>query len=333
MDLSTTYMGLPLRHPIIASASPLTGTAEGIRKLADAGAAAVVMESIFEEQIDAEEEQVDELLSNGADSFAEAVSYFQEPELLYHRSDDYLDILSDARRHLEIPIIASLNGRTNGGWLEYAQRLEKAGANAIELNLHHLPHDPQVPSSSVEQGYLDIVRTVKSSVSVPVSVKLSPFFTSPAHFFTQLAAEGKADGLVLFNRFYQPDYDLEALEVLPTLELSRPSEMRLPMTWIGILFGRIPVDFVLTGGVGSGREVLKALMAGARAVMVASELLRRGPGRIQEMLTEVESWLVEREYESLHQMIGSMSQQHVTDPTAFTRANYLKVLSTYRRSH
>lgn len=332
MDLSTSYLGLPLRHPLIASASPMTGTVDGIRKLADAGAAAVVMESIFEEQIDLESELVDHLLTHGAESFAEAVTWFPEPDLLYHRPDEYLDVLAEARRQVDIPVIASLNGRTNGGWLQYARKLEQAGASAIELNLHHLPHDPRIPSSSVERQYLDVVQTVKSAVSVPVSVKLSPFFTAPAHFCRQLAVEGKADGLVLFNRFYQPDYDLDKLEVLPTLELSRAAEMRLPMTWIGILFGRVPVDLVLTGGVGSGREVLKALLAGANAVMIASELLRKGPGRIREILAEVESWLVEREYVNLRQMIGSMSQKNVTDPGAFTRANYMKVLHSYRRS-
>lgn len=331
MDLSTTYLGMQLKHPVIAAASPMTGNVAGIRRLEEAGAAAVVMESLFEEQIDLEAELLDHLLTHGADSFAEAVTYFPEPDLLYHRPDDYLETLAEARRSVSIPVIASLNGRTNGGWLEYAQKIEKAGAHALELNLYQLPHDPRIPGSSIERQYLDVVQTVKRSVSIPVAVKLSPFFTAPAHFFRELAVEGGADGLVLFNRFYQPDYDLENLEVAPRLELSRSSEMRLPMTWIAILFGRVPVDFALTGGVGNAQDAAKALMAGARAVAIASEVLRGGPQRITEIVADLEKWLVEREYKSLSEMIGSMSQKNVADPGAMVRANYMKVVHSWKQ--
>ena len=330
MDLSTTYLGLKLEHPLVATASPMTGNLAGLRRLAEAGAAAVVMESLFEEQIDLEAELLDDLFAHSSHANAEAVTYFSETELLYHRPEEYLDTLAEARRTLSIPIIASLNGRTNGGWLEYATKMEKAGASALELNLYSLPHDSNASSADIEARYLDVVKTVRKSVSIPVAVKLSPYFTAPAHFFRQLAEEGGVNGLVLFNRFYQPDFNLDTLEVSSHLELSRPGELRLPLTWIALLYGRVPVDFLLTSGVGSSTEVLKALLAGAKAVGVASEILRHGPKRIGEMVAEVREWLVEREYRDLAQMIGSMSHRNVTDPGAMVRANYMKLVQSWK---
>ena len=330
MDLSTKYLGLSLKHPLVASASPLTGNVPGLRRLEEAGAAAVVVESLFEEQIDLQAELLDEIFAQASDSHAEAVSYFTESNLLYHSPEAYLDLVADARRSLSIPVIASLNGRTKGGWLEYARKLEKAGAQALELNLYQLPHDAKASGAEIEKNYLEVVKTVTGSVSIPVAVKLSPFFTSPGHFMRQLAVEGGAKGLVLFNRFYQPDFDLEKLEVVPQLELSRSAEMRLPLTWVALLYGRVPADFALTSGVSTAEDALKALLAGAQVVEMASELLRHGTQRIQEILDVVKEWLVRREYDNLSQMIGSMSYQHVTDPGAMVRANYIKVVQSWR---
>jgi dihydroorotate dehydrogenase (fumarate) len=330
MELGTTWLGLPLKHPLIASASPLTGSVEAIRRVADAGASAVVLESLFEEQIDLEAMALDDLYHVGADSFAEVSSYFPETSRVYHRPEEYLDLVADARKAVDIPVIASLNGRTRGGWLDYAGKLEKAGAHALELNLYQLPHDARISGAEIERNYVEVVRTVKQAVRIPVAVKLSPFFTAPAHFLRQMAVEGGADGLVLFNRFYQPDFDPETLEIVPHLELSRSAEVRLPMTWIALLYGRVPADFGLTGGVANAQDAIKALLAGARVVAMASELLRHGPERIGQIVAEIQQWLVEKEYRSLFELIGSLSQKKAADPSALMRANYMKVLHSWR---
>lgn len=329
MDLTTSYLGLSLKNPIVASASPLSETVDGIRRLEEAGAAAVVLPSLFEEQINAESQHLDHYLGYAADSFAEALSYF--PEAAHYRigPEEYLERINRARALTEIPIIGSLNGVSTGGWVEYARAIEQAGASALELNVYYIPTDPRITGAEVEAMYLDVLRDVRQSVGIPVAVKLSPYFSATANMAVRLADAG-ADGLVLFNRFYQPDFDLETLTVVPHLVLSSPWELRLPLRWVAILYGRVPADLAITSGVHSYEDVLKSLMAGASAVMLASELLKHGLGRIEEMLHGMTVWMTEHEYESVNQMQGSMSQINVAEPAAFERANYMKVLQSWR---
>ncbi|RMF90685.1 MAG: dihydroorotate dehydrogenase-like protein [Nitrospinota bacterium] len=329
MDLSTTYMGLSLKNPLVPSASPLSNSVAGIRRLEDAGAAAVVMYSLFEEQITWESHQLDHYLSYGAESFSEALSYFPNMEHYNVGPEEYLNLIHRAKEAVDIPIIGSLNGVSSGGWIEYAQKIEQAGADGLELNIYFIPTDPQMSGSEVEQRYIDVLRDVKGSVSIPVAMKLSPYFSATAYMARRLAEEG-AKALVLFNRFYQPDFDLEHLEVVPHLVLSNSYEMRLPLCWVAILYGRVPVDLAITSGVHTAEDVLKAMMAGANVAMMASELLRNGVHRIGEILREMRQWMEEHEYESVTQMRGSMSQMHVAEPAAFERANYMKVLQSFR---
>lgn len=329
MDLSTTYMGLKLKNPIVPSSSPLTRKRDTMRQMEDAGAAAVVLYSLFEEQITLETQTLDQYLIHGADSFAEAVSYFPQVPEYQARPDAYLEHIQWAKRALDIPIIASLNGVSSGGWIRYAQEIESAGADALELNVYYLPTDLTLSGGDVEQIYLDILRDVKASVTVPVAMKMSPYFSAFAHMAKALADAG-ADGLSLFNRFYQPDLDPENLEVVPNLMLSHSHEMRLPMRWIAILYGRIAADLGLTTGIHTVQDVIKGVMAGASVTMMASELLQNGVGRITAILNELEQWLVEHEYESLSQMHGSLSQINCAEPAAFERANYMRVLSSFR---
>ncbi|MBN1993011.1 MAG: dihydroorotate dehydrogenase-like protein [Anaerolineae bacterium] len=330
MDLSTTYMGMTLKNPIVPSASPLSEKIDNIRQMEDAGAAAVVMYSLFEEQIKGESEQLDHFLSYGTDTFAEALSYFPEAESYKVGPDGYLELISQAKQAVDIPIIGSLNGVSTGGWIEYAQKIEQAGADALELNVYYIPTNINRPGSEIEQMYVDIVKDVKGSVSIPVAVKLSPFFSATANMAHRLATEGQANALVLFNRFYQSDFDLENLEVIPHLELSNRYELRLPLRWVAILYGRVPVDFAITSGVHTYTGVLKCMMAGAKVAMLASELLRNGAGRIETILTEIAAWMDEHEYDSIAQMQGSMSQKNVAEPAAFERANYMKVLQSWK---
>jgi dihydroorotate dehydrogenase (fumarate) len=330
MDLSTTYMGLKLKHPVVPSASPLSHGLSGIRKLEDAGAAAVVMYSLFEEQIEAESRALDHYLTYGTDSYSEALSYFPQMERYGVGPHDYLNLIYKAKQSVDIPIIGSLNGVSTGGWIEYARHIEEAGADALELNVYYIPTDPRMTSAEVESIYLDVVRDVKGHLRIPVAVKLSPYFSSFAHVADQLATAG-ADALVMFNRFYQPDFDLEKLEVVPHLVLSSSYEMRLPLRWVAILYGRVPVDFAITSGVHTTEDVLKGLMAGAKVTMMASELLRNGEKRIGEVVKGLAEWLEVHEYESVEQMQGSMSQKNVREPAAFERANYMKVLQSWRQ--
>jgi dihydroorotate dehydrogenase (fumarate) len=327
-DLTTSYLGLALKNPIVVSASPLSREVAGIRRLEDAGAAAVVLPSLFEEQIVQESRQLDGVLSYGTDSFAEALSYF--PELASYNTgpEGYLELIRGAKQAVEIPVIASLNGVSRGGWTHFARLMEQAGADAVELNLYHVPTDPVIPGSALEQMHVDVVHEVRQSIQVQLAVKIGPFFSSIPHMAGRLAVAG-ADALVLFNRFYQPDFDLEELDVVPHLVLSNSNELRLPLRWVAILYGVIPVDFAITSGVHTHEDLLKAVMAGASAAMMASELLEKGVGRIGEILAESDRWMVEREYESVRQMRGSMSQRHVAEPAAFERANYMRVLDAY----
>lgn len=328
-ELSTHYMGIPLKNPIVPSASPLSRDLDSIRRLEDAGAAALVMYSLFEEQITLESRQLDHYLSYGAESFAEALSYFPEMERYNVGPDEYLELLRRAKETVDIPVIGSLNGVSSGGWTRYARQMQQAGADAIELNVYYLPTNPDVTGAEVEQMYVDVLRDVRQSVEVPVAVKIGPFFSSMAHMARRLAEAG-ADALVLFNRFYQPDFDLEALEVTPRLVLSNSHELRLPLHWVAILYGRVSVDFAITSGVHDHIDVLKAMMAGANVAMMASELLANGVSRIGEVLAEMTRWMQEHEYQSVAQMRGSMSQRHVAEPAAFERANYMKVLDSFR---
>jgi dihydroorotate dehydrogenase (fumarate) len=328
-DLSTTYLGLKLAHPIVPSSSPLSSTVEGVQRLAEAGAAAVVLPSLFEEQINHESFQLDYYLSHTAHGYAEALSYF--PEMAEYRvgPDAYLELVDRSKRAVEVPIIASLNGVSTGGWTEYAGAIQQAGAHALELNVYYLATDPELSCIEVERMYLDVLRDVKASVSIPVAMKLSPYFSALANMAARLAEAG-ADGLVLFNRFYQPDLDLDTLSVVPNLVLSSPHELRLRLNWVAVLYDRVPIDLAITGGVHDSEGALKSLMAGAKVAMMASDLLRRGPDRIGEVLHGMRVWLEEREYDSVAQLRGSMSQQNVAEPAAFERANYVKALQGYR---
>lgn len=329
MDLTTTYMGMELKNPIVPSASPLSEDVDNIRRMEDAGASAVVMYSLFEEQITLESHQLDHYLSYGVESFAEALSYFPEMETYKVGPDDYLDRIRQAKEAVDIPIIGSLNGVSTGGWIDYARKIEEAGADALELNVYYIPTDLNMAGAVVEQMYLDVLRDVKKVVSIPIAMKLSPYFSATANM-AYLLAEAGADALVLFNRFYQPDFDLENLEVVSRIVLSNPYELTLPLRWVAILYGRVPVDLAITSGVHTVQEVLKGLMAGAKVTMMTSELLKNGIERIGQILEGMVQWMEEYEYESVVQMQGSMSQRSVAEPAAFERANYMKMLASWR---
>ncbi|WP_126599728.1 dihydroorotate dehydrogenase-like protein [Dictyobacter aurantiacus] len=330
-DLRTTYLGLPLQNPLVASASPLSRKLSTARQLEDAGAAAIVMYSLFEEQITYESQQLDHYLSHGTDTYAEALSYFPDLEHYNIGPDRYLEHLSRLKTALSIPVIGSLNGVSSGGWIEYARLIEQAGADALELNIYYLPTDLSLSSSEVEDTYVRLVRDIRAMVQLPIAVKLSPYFTALPQFARRLVEAG-ANGLVLFNRFYQPDLDLEDLQVVPNLELSSSHELRLPLRWIALLYGRIQTDFALTSGVHSAQDVLKAMMAGANVAMMASTLLANGIDQLARIRTDMQWWMDEHEYPSLDLMRGSMSQQAVAEPAAFERANYLRVLDSFIRA-
>lgn len=329
MDLTTTYMGLRLKNPLVPSSSPLMRNKDDIRRMEDAGAAAIVLHSLFEEQILRESQMLDSYLTQGTDTFAEALSYFPEAPAYQTGPEAYLEHVSWAKRSLDIPVIASLNGVSTGGWITYASELEKAGADALELNVYYLPTDMELGGEEVEQIYLDVLKDVKTAVSIPVAMKLSPYFSSMANMGKKLGDAG-ADGLVLFNRFYQPDLDPETLEIVPHLVLSNSNELRLPLRWIAILYGRVPSDLALTTGIHNVEDILKGLMAGASATMMTSELLQHGVNRIGELLIGLETWLIEHEYDSVAQMQGSLSQINCAEPAAFERANYMRVLNSYK---
>jgi len=329
MDLRTNYMGMELKHPLVASASPLSATLDGIKRLEDGGASAIVMFSLFEEQIRHEHAALEHLTEAGTESFAESLSYFPDVEEYHIGPDSYLELIRKGSEAVDIPIIGSLNGVTPSGWTEYAKQIHEAGTKGIELNVFYIPADLDIEGRDVEQLYVDIIRMVKGSVPCPVAVKLSPFFSSMGNMARRFVDAG-ADALVLFNRFYQPDFDLENLEVVPNLELNGPSEIRLPLLWIAVLYGRLDASLGATRGVFSQTEVIKYLMAGADVVHSTSALLRKGPGYMQILIDGLEEWMHRRSYESVQQMKGSMSQVKVGDPSAFERANYIKVLESYK---
>ena len=329
MNLKTRYLGFELRNPIIASAGPLTHEVEQMQRLEDAGIGAVVMPSLFEEQLRLEAETLDHYLEHGGESFAEALSYFPDLNNYNAGTDEYLETVYRAKRALRVPLIASLNGFSAGGWIGFARELERAGADALELNIYFLPTNPDVSGSEIEQVYIDVVRQVKQQVAIPVAVKLGPYFSSMANMAKRLTQAG-ANGLVLFNRFYQPDIDLENLEVVPNLKLSTPVDSRLPMRWIAILHGHIQASLASTSGVHTPEDALKMIMVGADAVMMCSALLMHGPHYVSEMLRGMLQWMEEHEYESIATMKGSMSHRHCSEPAAFERANYIRVLDSYK---
>ncbi len=328
MDISTKYLGKKLKSPIVPSASPLSREVSSIRLMEDSGAGAVVLESLFEEQIIHEKNELDHFLSQGTDSFAESLSYFPEADMYNFGPDEYLEHIRKAKEAVDIPVIASLNGVSTGGWIEYARRMQDAGADAIELNTYYLATDPEKDGRVIEENYLEIVRAVKKSVTIPVSLKLSPFFTSMSSMAKKFDQAG-VDGLVLFNRFYQPDIDLESLEVVPNLVLSTSESMRLPLRWIAILYGKIKADLAATTGIHTAEDVLKMLMAGADVTMVCAVLFQNGIGKITQLLADIKHWMEDHEYESVEQMKGSMSHKSVPEPAAFERANYMRVLKSY----
>jgi len=329
LDLATSYLGMALRHPLVVSASPLSKRLDTARQLEDAGAAAIVMYSLFEEQITHESLELDHYLRVGSHSYAESVGYFPDLDTYNIGVEPYLEHLHRLKGAVDIPVIGSLNGVSSGGWVEYARRIEEAGADALELNIYYLPADPELTSADLEQGYVALVDDVCDQMTIPVAVKLGPFFTSLPNVAQRLVDVG-ARGLVLFNRFYQPDFDLEACEVVPSLDLSTSRDLRLPLRWIATLYGRIHADFALTSGVHTASDALKGVMAGASVTMMASELLSQGPERLAAILADMRRWMEEHGYESIAQMRGSMSQRAVAEPAAFERANYMKVLDSFR---
>jgi len=328
VDLSTRYLGLALKNPLIASASPLSQKLDTACQLEEQGIAAIVMHSLFEEQIIRESLKLHEDLTRGVDQFAEALDYLPDYGLYTIGPEVYVEHVRRLKQGLKIPVIASLNGASSGGWIDYAEKIEASGADALELNLYSLATSFELTSARLEEAHIRLVNDIRQRVKIPIAVKLSPFYTALPNFCRRLVEAG-ADGLVLFNRFYQPDFDLEELEVIPNLLLSDSHELRLPLRWIAILYGKIRADLALTSGVHTAQEVLKAIMAGASAAMTASALLRNGAGHAAWILAELEGWMVEHEYTSITQMKGSMSQQAVAEPAAFERANYMKVLSSY----
>ncbi|HEX6293488.1 MAG TPA: dihydroorotate dehydrogenase-like protein [Herpetosiphonaceae bacterium] len=327
-DLTTTYLGLQLRNPLVVSASPLSKRIDLVRRMEDAGAAAIVLYSLFEEQITRESLALDHFLARTSESHAEALSYFPDLGNYNISPDAYLEHLHRVKRAVDIPVIGSLNGISSGGWIEYARKIEQAGADALELNLYFVPTDPGLSSAELEDNYVKLVTDVRQQVTIPIALKLSPFFTSLPHIARRFAAAG-ANGLVLFNRFYQPDFDLESLDVVPHLELSTRADLHLPLRWIAILYGRIEADLALTSGVHTADDVIKAMMAGAKVAMLTSELLAHGIRRLGNILFDLQVWMELYEYESIRQMQGSMSQRAVAETAAFERANYLKALNLY----
>ena len=328
-ELSTTYLGLKLKNPLVASASPLSKKIETAKKLEEAGVSAIVMYSLFEEQIIHESLELDHFLSRGTDSFAEALTYLPDGGMYAVRPEKYLDQLTALKKALNIPVIGSLNGVSKGGWTSYAKKMQEAGADALELNLYFVSTDPNLTSNELEDAQVELVAEVKSAIKIPLAVKLSPFVTSLPNFAKRIVDAG-ASGLVLFNRFYQPDFDLDELDIVHNLDLSTSADLRLPLRWISILYGKVNADYALTSGIHTHTDVLKAMMAGAKVAMMASNLLHNGETVIPAMLNDLQTWMKEREYESIEQMQGSMSQKNVKEPAAFERANYMKVLSSWR---
>jgi len=327
-DLKTKYLGLTLKNPLVASASALSKKLSNIKAMEDSGISCVVLYSLFEEEINHESLELHHFLSRGTESFAEALTYFPEFDTYHSGLDRYLDLIADAKNSVEIPIIGSLNGISNSGWVEYAKNIQEAGADALELNIYYVPTDKEVSSESLEKNYIDLIASVVKSVEIPVAVKLSPYFTSIPNSVQKMENAG-AKGFVLFNRFYQPDLDIENLTVEPTLELSKSRDLLLPLRWTAILYHRIKADLALSSGVHSGTDMVKAVMAGATVATTASELVASGIQSAKPMLQEFSNWMDSHDYESIESLRGILSQKSVTFPAAFERANYMKALSLF----
>ena len=330
--MGTTYLGLPLRSPLVASAGPLTGDPSMWARLEAAGAGAIVLPSLFEEEIEFDVFNVAQTYERGVDVFAESLTYFPDLDAIAAGPDKHLELVEDARERVEIPIIASINGTSPGGWVRYARALESAGASAIELNVYDVVTDTRATAAEVEHRLVELVEEVRNEVSVPLAVKLGPWFTSLGHLAVALEQVG-VDGLVLFNRFYQPDIDLDTLTMRPKLQLSSPGDIRLQLHWIGLLRGTVQASLAATGGVHSGNDALKLLLAGANVVMTTSALLRHGPEHLAVMHDEIEQWLLLHEYDGVHQLQGSMARHNVPDPDVYDRANYYQVLHSWPASH
>jgi dihydroorotate dehydrogenase (fumarate) len=328
MDLTTHYLGLKLSSPLVVSASPLSEDVDNIRRMEDAGAAAVVLYSLFEEQLRQDRLELNQNLENGTNSFAEALSYFPEPDEFCLGPEEYLKHIAAAKKATHLPIIASLNGSSVGGWTSYAKQIQQAGADALELNIYSIPTDMDLPGEVIEDGYISILRAVKSEVTIPVAVKLSPFFSNFANMARRFDQAG-ANGLVLFNRFYQPDIELESLEVKPNILLSTPMAMRLPLRWIALLHGKLKASLAATSGIHRASDVLKMLLAGADVTMLCSTIIRNGIPQIASIQSGMVEWLEEHEYESIGQMKGSLSQKNCAEPAAFERAQYMKALTSF----
>lgn len=328
MNLSTRYLGFTLRTPLVASASPLTEDLGNVKRMEDAGASAIILHSLFEEQLTRDRAELEHHLEHGTESFAEALTYFPKASDFAVGPEAYLEHIRKAKESTDVPIIASLNGITHGGWTGYAKEMQQAGADAIELNIYYIAADENQSGAEVEQGYIDILKAVRNQVTIPIAVKISPFFSSLAHFAGRLDEAG-ANGLVLFNRFYQPDIHLESLEVRPNIILSTPQALRLPMRWIAILYGRVKADLAATSGVHTAEDMLKMLMAGASVTQVCSVLYRHGINHLRVMERDLVQWLQDHEYESIEQLKGSMSQNHCASPAEFERAQYVKSLHSF----
>jgi len=329
VDLSTKYLGLELRTRLMACASPLSQELSGVRALEDAGASAVVLSSLFEEQLRLETLELVHHLAASTESFPEALSFFPHSSEFHLGPDEYLNHILKAKAAVDVPLIASLNGSTVGGWTDYARQIQDAGADALECNIYYIPTDMELAGEAVEQTYVEILRAVKAAVTIPVAVKLSPFFSNMANMAKRMEKAG-ADGLVLFNRFYQPDIDLEELEVKPNVLLSTPQALRLPLTWIGILYGHVNLSLAATSGIHTPEDALKMLMVGADVTMLCSALFLQGIGHLKEMERAIVRWMEDREYESVSQMRGSMSRLRCPDPSAFERAQYMRAIKSYQ---
>ncbi|HEY5157098.1 MAG TPA: dihydroorotate dehydrogenase-like protein [Anaerolineales bacterium] len=330
VDLTTNYLGLKLKNPLVASAAqPISEKLETAKRLEEAGIAALVMYSLFEEQVIHESLELDHYLSNATDFSREVTSYYPQTGNFTLAPEAYIEAVNKTKKALKIPVIGSLNGVSTGGWIKYARKIEEAGADALELNLYYLATDPMLTGSELEDNYVTLVGDVCKSIKIPVAVKLSPFLTAIPNVAKRLTNAG-AKGLVLFNRFYQPDIDLENLEVVPNLVLSDSNDMRLPLRWIAILYGRIQADLALTSGVHTAEDVLKAMMAGASVAMMTSVLLQKGFDQVPAVLQDMEKWMIDHEYTSVQQMKGSLSQKSVREPAAFERANYMKILHSFK---
>ncbi len=328
INLTTRYLGLELNNPLVASSSPLSKKVDTVKKMEDAGIGAVVIYSLFEEQITHESKALNHFLERGTNSTPEAMTYFPDLDHYNIGPEEYLELIHKIKKSVSIPIIGSLNGISNGGWVDYAKRIEQAGADALELNMYYIPTDFDLTGQELEMNYIDLVNTIKTQIHLPLAVKLSPFFSALPNLSSQLVKAG-ASGLVLFNRFYQPDFDIETLDVIPNLQLSTSSDLRLPLRWTAMLYGKVKADIAITSGVHTVEDVVKGIMAGANVTMLASELLEKGTRRITELNSQLLDWLERHEYQSIKQMCGSMSQKNVAEPSAFERANYMRALTSF----